>query len=300
MSKFLPFEEALALARSLGLASRFEWQVWSSTEGMCPPNVPSHPERTYKDGGWQGWGHWLGTGNAGTGRMFLPFGEALAAARSLGLASQRAWYGWCAEGRRPPNVPTHPQRTYKGGGWQGWGHWLGTGNAKSGTKQRLPFGEALAAARSFGLANSREWAALCKNGGSPPNMPARPDNTYKGAGWQGWGHWLGTGKQSNKCKQEQFLPFDEALRAARSLRLAGEKDWRLWCRRGARPANVPAAPDQAYVHAGWMGWENWLYHADPDAGPAPAAPRSPPRASKRAAPASGAASGKARAKRRQR
>ena len=62
MSKFLPYDEALAVAQSLGLANRKEWKVWSK-EGMRPANVPSHPDRTYKHGGWQGWGHWLGTGN---------------------------------------------------------------------------------------------------------------------------------------------------------------------------------------------------------------------------------------------
>ena len=62
MSKFLPFDEALAVARSLGLANQFEWREWSK-EGTRPPNMPSNPDTTYKDGGWQGWGHWLGTGS---------------------------------------------------------------------------------------------------------------------------------------------------------------------------------------------------------------------------------------------
>ena len=42
MSKFLPFDEALAVARSLGLASSREWKVWCK-EGMCPPNVRGPP-----------------------------------------------------------------------------------------------------------------------------------------------------------------------------------------------------------------------------------------------------------------
>ena len=86
MSKFLPFDEALAVAHSLNLANRFEWQQWG-TEGMRPPNVPSMPNRVYKDHGWQGWGHWLGSSNLQT-KLFLPFGEALAVARSLGLANR--------------------------------------------------------------------------------------------------------------------------------------------------------------------------------------------------------------------
>ena len=55
---FLPFDEALLVARSLGLAGKVEWKAWCK-EGMRPPNVPSNPDKTYKHDGWQGWGHWL-------------------------------------------------------------------------------------------------------------------------------------------------------------------------------------------------------------------------------------------------
>ena len=101
----------------------------------------------------------------------------------------------------------------------------------------------------------------------PPNVPSHPEQIYKDGGWQGWGHWLGTGTQSNQAKQ--FLPFDEALRVAQHLRLVNQAEWQLWCRTGARPANVTAGPDQVYVHDGWWGWEHWLSHANLDAATAP-------------------------------
>ena len=52
--------------------------------------------------------------------------------------------------------PADPQRTCKGGGWQGWGHWLGTGNTNQRSEPFLPFGEALAVAQSLGLASAAE------------------------------------------------------------------------------------------------------------------------------------------------
>ena len=174
----------------------------------------------------------------------------MAVAQSLNLASLFEWQQWCKEDMRPPNVPANPDATYKGGGWQGWGHWLGTGNKVCGAKEFLPFEEALTVAQSLGLANRFEWRGWCKEGMRPPKVPSAPDKTYKGGGWQGWGHWLGNGNQPNKAKREQFPPFDQALSVARQLRLVSHKKWKLWCRSGARPANVPTALDKTYVHDG--------------------------------------------------
>ena len=205
MSKFLPFDEALAVAQSLGLANQFEWQQWCK-EGMRPPNVPSTPGATYKGGGWQGWVHWLGSSGIEKPSNFVPFGQALAFAHSLGLGNMKEWKAWCKEGRRPPNVPSAPDATYKGGGWQGWGHWLGTVNQA--TKNFLPFVEAQAVAQSLGLASTREWKAWNKEGLRPANVPSHPNQVYVDGGWQGWSHWLGIGSQNSNA--EQFLSFSEA------------------------------------------------------------------------------------------
>ena len=140
----MPFLDALALAHTLRLVSRAEWKLWWKN-GMHPVSLPSRPDQVYNDHGWEGWGHWLGTGNTAGGQQaahFLPFAEALAFTHSLGLASKAEWKEWCKEGMRPPNVPSNPNRAYKDGGWQGWGHWLGTGNTK-GVAVPMPFADAL-------------------------------------------------------------------------------------------------------------------------------------------------------------
>ena len=295
----LPFGEALAEARSVGLTSSTEWKAWCKG-GACPRNVPRAPDRAYKNDGWQGWGHWLGAGTAAGSRYaarFLPFQEALVAARSLELAGKTKWKAWCRDGMCPPNVPSNPSRTYRDHGWQGWGHWLGTGNTK--TKNFLPFNEALAAAQSLGLANSQSWRAWCKAGLCPRSVPSHPERAYKNGGWQDWGHWLGTGNQQPQAKSKTFLPFDQALGVARSLRLAGQREWLAWCKSGARPANVPARPDHTYVHDGWVGYEHWLRETHPGTAAKPAPART---TRKRAAAAghAGAASGPGCGKRRQR
>jgi len=279
-SKFGPFDQALAFARSLGLASKAEWKLWCK-RGMRPVTVPSGPDQTYKDGGWQGWVHWLGSSDIkkpSKPAQFLPFAQALAVMQSLGLGSQKEWHAWCKAGKRPATVPSNPHTFYKDAGWQGYGHWLGTGNTRN-TTPFLPFAEALDVARSLNLASKMEWSVWCKEGMRPAYLPSTPNQTYKDGGWQGWGHWLGTG--NIKRGTQQFLDFYEALLVARALRLTSSTEWRAWCKSGARPANVPANPEQVYVHDGWMGYTHWLCHANLDPPAAPAAAQ-PPR--KRAAP----------------
>ena len=201
--------------------------------------------------------HWLGSANIKKASKFAPFNQALTFAQSLGLAGQDEWRARSKQGRRPPNVPANPDRICEGGGWQGWGHWLGTGNQL--TKDFLPFSEALALALDLGLAGRTEWRVWCKEGMRPPNVPANPDIVYDDDGWQGWGHWLGTGNQSNQAKE--FLPFAEALAVAQTLGpagMSGQREWRVWCREGMRPPNVPANPDVVYTDVGWQGWKHWL------------------------------------------
>ena len=86
---------------------------------------------------------------------FYLFKDALLYARSLKLASSRAWTVWHKSGERPKNVPSTPEHVYKHAGWQGYGHWLGTGNLR--TKVFLPFKEAQLYARSLKLKTMREW-----------------------------------------------------------------------------------------------------------------------------------------------
>ena len=123
---------------------------------------------------------------------------------------------WSKSSARPANMPSTPNATYKREGWQGYGHWLGTGNVHGKDKQFLPFKKALLYARSLKLKGVKEWEAWRKSGARPANVPSNPDSTYKHDGWQGYGHWLGTATVA--AKDTQCLPFKKALLHACSLK----------------------------------------------------------------------------------
>ena len=191
--KFLPFKKALLYARALKLKSHREWLVWCKSEAR-DAHIPSTPDKIYKHDGWQGYGHWLGTGNvAPKDQQFLPFKKALQHAHSLKLKGKKDWQDWAKTGARPANMPSSPHKIYQHDGWQGYGHWLGTGNLVGGKLDFLPFKKALLHARSLKLKGLNEWRCWAKTGVRPANMPSQPHQIYKHEGWQGYGHWLGTG-----------------------------------------------------------------------------------------------------------
>ena len=187
---------------------------------------------------------------------YLPFVHALEHARSLKLKTMKEWRVWCKSGDRLPNTPSRPDYVYKHEGWQGYGHWLGTDNVAHKDQEFLPFTKSLTYARSLKMKNTAEWRAWCKTSARPANIPSTPDAVYKHDGWQGYGHWFGTGNVAPKDKQ--FLPFKKALLHARSLKMKGKNEWKAWCKTGARPANIPSNPQRTYKHEGWQGYGHWL------------------------------------------
>ena len=199
-----------------------------------------------------------GPGTVGKGNTFMSFKEALLHARSLKLNSLKEWVAWSRKsGERPTNIASCPHKVYKHDGWQGYGHWLGTFNVAPKDQQFLPFKTALLCARSWKLTGTVEWEAWAKSSARPANIPSHPERAYKHEGWQGYGHWLGTGKVCVP-KDQVFLSFEKALLYARSVNLRTKLQWELWRKSGARPANVPAGPDKYYKNDGWQGWRHWL------------------------------------------
>ena len=181
------FEEARDYARSLGLKSVKEWKEWVKS-GEKPRNIPSDPDRAYKDEGWLSWPDFLGYRPAGEWRDFE---EARDYVRGLGLKSVKEWNEWSKSGERPPDIPSHPDRDYKGEGWKSWPDFLGYRPA---AEWRRDFEEARDYARGLGLKSKKEWQEWSMSGERPPDIPSRPDKVYKGEGWKGYVDFLGYGQ----------------------------------------------------------------------------------------------------------
>lgn len=129
LKKMLPFSAAREFARSLSLSSVEEWRTYA-TSGKRPADLPGNPQEFYAENGWGGWGDFLGTGRVSNrDKVFRSFMDAREFIRGLGLKSESEWREYCRSGKRPSDIPSHPDRAYKSSGWAGMADWLGNGQA---------------------------------------------------------------------------------------------------------------------------------------------------------------------------
>lgn len=201
--RFLEYEAARQVARTLGVRTSLEWLRFAKGEmkhvGEFPPNIPRNVPNYYGKS-FLGWGDFLGTGQMSPSnrrKQFLPFEKSREFARSLGLKSSVEWYAYRSgklphKAKMPDNIPSSPSETY-GAKWISWQDWLGAPDKQS--KWRT-FLEAREWARELGLRTAREWFAYCD--GKMPDKPPRPSDipkdvygAYEKKGWQGIHDWLG-------------------------------------------------------------------------------------------------------------
>ena len=134
-----PFDEARDFTRSLKLKDSPRWLEYCKygKDGKPKPlDIPAAPEHVYKNKGWKGWIDWLGDedrkhteeskrkiSEAGK-KSWRPFEEARGFARSLQLKNTREWEEYRNSGKKPDDIPSHPNVIYKND-WISWPDWLG-------------------------------------------------------------------------------------------------------------------------------------------------------------------------------
>jgi hypothetical protein len=132
---WMPYEKALKIVEDMGFQNQTKYCAYVSNNIS---NLPYHPERTYKKD-WTSWTVWLGNkriyGIHGNTKEFIPYKRALKIvrkdAKEFGITSEKKWhYQYIANGKKPSNIPSHPQEIYKNNGWTTWAHWLGTKNIR--------------------------------------------------------------------------------------------------------------------------------------------------------------------------
>ena len=118
----------------------------------------------------------------------------------------------------------------------------------------LDFNEARNFIRSLDLKTNERWREWSKNKNRPHNIPGQPDVIYKNKGWLSYPDWLG----SKVGYDGTYLPFEEARELVRSLKLNGEKEWKVFAKSEERPYNIPHHPREIYKNDGWVSMSDFL------------------------------------------
>ena len=198
---FLSFKKARKFVRELKLKNTPAWNEYRKS-GNKPDNIPSTPNMVYKNDGWIDWPDWLGNGNlSNKGRIWLTFEKCQKFAQKNNITSQIEWAKFGKSGKRPSNVPSHPDREFTKQ-WNGWPDFLGTDRVAHRYRQFKSYKDAKAFAISLNLKTQLAWKNYWCTNKIPKDIPVAPDITYKKQGtWNGWGDFLGTGAIANQNKE---------------------------------------------------------------------------------------------------
>lgn len=253
--EFRDFVSARDFVRTLNLKNQTEWIQYLKS-GFKPKDIPYSPERSYKDIGWINLGDWLGTGViAAKDLEFLPFSKAREFVRQLNFKNQKEWRTYVKSGKKPIEIPSAPERSYKVEGWINWSDWLGTNNAS-----RLiaydPYEDAKEKVKLFKIKSKEEWFQFCKSGNKPSSIPYDPRRTYLDKGWTSWGDWLGTGEIASQLKI--YKSFHDAKKFVRQKKIKTINDYKIFCSSNKKPIDLPNAPEIVYKNKGWKGYPDFL------------------------------------------
>lgn len=244
--KFLEYEEAKKIVKSFKLKNQKEWNDYCIAHTIEKTyNIPSKPNNTYKNSGWNGWKNWLGYSKI---NKYLSYEEASQYVQDLGIDARDKWRKFSKE-KRPKNIPALPNEIYKNNGWINWPYFFGTKN--------YLYEEAKKFVHKLNLATPKEWSDYCQNKYSklpkkPKNIPVQPTIAYINE-WVDWEDWLGNSK---------YLPFEEAREFVRNLGLNGLVEWKEYSagrlsHLPLKPNNIPTNPGSVYANE-WQGFGDWI------------------------------------------
>jgi hypothetical protein len=247
----LPFAVGRAYVRKLKLEKVKEWREWRKSKER-PSNIPSDPDRVYRDDGWVSWPDWLGNGKERV--AWKSFTEGRVLVRGLELKTQKGWREWSKSKRRPSDIPSNPEKAYRDVGWISWPDWLGNGGTAK--NSALSFAVGKAYVRKLKLRSVKEWKEWSKSGQRPSNIPGNPFQVYRDDGWISYPDWLGS--EGGRAPPGSMLPFAAARAYVRKLKLRNNKEWLAWSKSGQRPSNIPSSPAKTYRDDGWVSMPDLL------------------------------------------
>lgn len=254
--QFRSYNDAKSFVHLLNFKGEKEWRHYCKS-GEKPNDIPTTPNRIYKNSGWLGLGDWFGTGTIAYGqRKYRSFLDAKSFVHHLKIKSSLEWKKYAKSGKKPDDIPASPDYTYRNDGWKGITDWLGLEIIAPKYRKFRTFNDAKTFVRKLNLKNTDEWRKYTTSGEKPDDIPSSPHSTYRNSGWVSLGDWLGT--DTIAPGQRIFRSYDDAKSFVHQLDFKSEKEWRRYNKSGEKPKDIPSTPSKTYKDCGWLGMGDWL------------------------------------------
>lgn len=238
-----PYKEAREYVRSLKLKNSKEWFLYCKS-GMKPFDIPSNPNYSYKNSGWEGMDDFLGTKI-----KYKSFFDAQKFVRSLKIKNSIEWRKYCKSGEKPIDIPSDLENIYKNEGWKGMEDFFGK------VEKFKTFGDAKIFANNLKLNSRNEWMRFSKTKNKPIDIPANPNVVYKNKGWISWGDFICTNRIADQKKK--YLTFNDVKNFVRGMGFKTQKEWKDFAKTSNKPENIPYKVERTYKSE-WKGWVDFL------------------------------------------
>jgi len=246
--KYLEFNEAKLFVRKLNLKNINDWYNYLKS-GNKPLFIPRHPERAYRNKGWDGIADFLGNGKINYKKInYFTFLQAKNYVTKLNLKSVKEWNVFAKSNERPISLPSDP-RTYYSKNWTNWYDFLGKHSHKD---EHFSYDDAKKYVKKLNIKTENQFRAFVKTDEKNKKLPNNPSWYYKNE-WKGMGYFLGTGNKRNKI----FTPFSELKIITKNNNIKSQKEWYVFYKLNNKKINIPCNPQRAYQNE-WKGWADFL------------------------------------------
>jgi len=182
--------------------------------------------------------------------QYKSFEEARAFVRKLNLKNIKNWEEYRKSEKRPQDIPSNPYEIYKNKGWISVFDFFGFDETMP-----LSYEETSSIIQSLNIRTVKEYSEYISKEGKSIGIPKNPKECYKGKGWSDWETFF---NKKEQIGYKNFLPFEDAKKFTSNLNLKNQAEWKVYCKSGKKPSNIPNCPEQTYKPYGWKGWSDFL------------------------------------------
>lgn len=249
-----PLKKAREYARNLNLEIVEEWYNLKSKR---PNDIPSAPQKTYEDKGWNGWGDFLAIENyRGTDIEWLPFEIARNTIRKLGLKNINDWYEYSRSTDLDRRIPRSPWVAYENDGWRSIGDWIGTDKIADQFKKYLSFEDARKFMKVHKIYSLKQWKVYRKANGIE-KIPYKLSRTYSD-NWISQSHFFGM----------EIFSYEQAKEFIKEFKLRSSREYFKFTKTPNSVVYLPGVPYRVYKNTGWVDWKDFLGYEKEKRGPA--------------------------------